>query len=79
MLAASGTHADACCCCLRLPPHHHLQMKHCTTITLRPRTMDELTDLAALLLVHNTHHFPSLTWLRIEMLVGCVCALLLWQ
>lgn len=47
-----------------------MQMKHCTTVTLRPRTMDELTKLATLLLVHNLHHFPAMTCLRIELLVG---------
>jgi len=46
------------------------QMKHCTTVTLRPRTMDELTNLAALLLVHNMHHFPTMNSLRLELLVS---------
>lgn len=32
--------------------------------------MDELTNLAALLLVHNLQHLPSLSCLRLELLVG---------
>ena len=55
-------------------PAAGLQTKYCSSITLKPRTMDELTDLAALLLVRNMHHFPSLTSLRLEMLVGGVKA-----
>lgn len=46
-----------------------LQMKYCTCVTLRPRTMDELTKLASLLLVHNMHHLPALTCIRLELLV----------
>lgn len=45
-------------------------MRYCTSVTLRPRTMDELTKLTALLLVHNLHRFPALTCLRLELLVG---------
>jgi hypothetical protein len=55
-----------CCCCTPL------QMKACHTVTLRPRTMDELSKMATLLLVHNstTHHLPALMELRIELLVS---------
>jgi hypothetical protein len=31
--------------------------------------MDELTKLASLLLVHNMHHLPALTCIRLELLV----------
>jgi hypothetical protein len=45
-------------------------MKYCTSVTLRPRTMDELTKLSAILLVHNLHRLPALVCLRLELLVG---------
>lgn len=52
-------------------------MKYCVSVTLRPRTMDELTKLASMLLVHNLHRFPAMTCLRLELLVrqrGVCCA-----
>lgn len=60
-------HAADCCCVLL---YLVLQMKHCASVTLRPRTMDELTKLASMLLVHNLHRFPAMTCLRLELLVG---------
>jgi hypothetical protein len=47
-----------------------MQMKYCASVILRPRTMDELTNVAALLLVNNMHHLPNMTCLRLELLVG---------
>jgi hypothetical protein len=47
-----------------------LQMKYCSIVILRPRTMDELTKLTSMLLVHNLHRFPAMSCLRLELLVG---------
>lgn len=45
-------------------------MKYCCSVTLRPRTMDELTKLTSMLLVHNLHRFPAMNCLRLELLVS---------
>jgi hypothetical protein len=65
LLRPSGLIPNLCLCCNNTPP----QLKHCTAVTLRPRTMEELSKLSALLLVHSAQMLPSLSALQLQLLV----------
>jgi hypothetical protein len=42
---------------------------HCTIVALRPRTMDELSNMTSALLLHKVKQLPALTDLRLDLQV----------
>jgi hypothetical protein len=49
--------------------HNRTSFPHCTCVAVRPRTMDELSNMTSALLLHKVKQLPALTDLRLDLQV----------